>query len=55
MTKSRIITVITDEEGNGTYTGLDADNHLATLDISTDEDSTFVDEVKRKVNESNKE
>lgn len=54
MTKSRIIKVIKDG-GSSVRTGLDADNHLAKLDIKSTEDDTFVEEVKRKLDKSEKE
>jgi hypothetical protein len=54
MTRSRIITVINDD-GTSKRTGLDADNHLAKLDIKSTEDGTFVEEVKRKLDKSEKE
>lgn len=53
MTKSRIIKVIKDG-GSSVRTGLDADNHLSKLEINTN-DKSFVEEVKRKLDKSEKE
>lgn len=48
MSATRIISVITDE-GTSTRDGLDAETHLKKLPIKRVEDTSFTDEVKRKL------